>query len=100
MANLDHTAPGAHVILMKLITAILLIAFLALLVPMHAAAAGPTIIVAAADASQASKAQAQILCSGGSDQQQINYAFTLLPPEGGTVQLTEGTYQTNGWIHP
>ena len=85
---------------MRPVTAILLIGLLALLLPLHAMAAGPTIIVAAADASQASKAQAQILCSGDSDQQQINYAFTLLPPEGGTVQLTEGTYYTNGWIHP
>ena len=85
---------------MKLTTAILLIGLLALLVPLHAAATGPTIIVAAADASLASKAQAQVLCSGDSDQQQINYAFTLLPPEGGTVQLTEGTFHTNGWIHP
>ena len=100
MANLDHTAPDAHVILMKLMNAILLIAFLALLVPMHAGAAGPTIIVAAADASQASKAQAQVLCNGNNDEQQINAAFNMLPAEGGTIQLTEGIFQTAGWIHP
>ena len=85
---------------MKPTTAILLIGLLLLLVPLHGAAAGPTIIVAASDASLASKAQAQVLCNGNNDEQQINYAFNLLPAEGGTIQLTEGTFQTAGWIHP
>ncbi len=85
---------------MKTITAILLIGLLLLLVPLHGAAAGTTIIVAAFDASLASKAQAQVLCNGNNDEQQINAAFNMLPAEGGTIQLTEGTFQTAGWIHP
>ena len=84
---------------MRTIPVILLIGLCLLLVPLHAAA-GPTIIVAAADASMQSKAQAQVFCNGNNDEQQINYAFTLLPAEGGTIQLTEGTFQTAGWIHP
>jgi hypothetical protein len=67
---------------------------------MQAAATGPTVVVAAADASAASKAQAQIYCNGNNDEQQINEAFNMLPADGGTVQLTEGTFQTAGWIHP
>lgn len=85
---------------MRTIPVILLFGLCLLLVPLHAAAAGPTIIVAAADASMESKGQAQIFCNGIQDENQINYAFTLLPPEGGTVQLTEGTFHTAGWIHP
>jgi hypothetical protein len=102
MAKLDHIAlETAHVIQMRTITVILLLTGLCLmLVPLHAAAAGPTIIVAAADASMASKGQAQVFCNGNNDEQQINYAFTLLPAEGGTIQLTEGTFRTAGWIHP
>ncbi|NLX50444.1 MAG: right-handed parallel beta-helix repeat-containing protein [Methanospirillum sp.] len=86
---------------MRTRTAILLmIGLCLLLVPLHAAAAGPTVIVAASDASTASKAQAQILCKGFKDDQQINEAFNRLPPEGGTIQLTEGTFQIENWIHP
>lgn len=86
---------------MRTITAILLLAGLSLmLIPLHAAAAGPTIIVAAADASMASKAQAQVFCNGNNDEQQINDAFNRLPATGGTIQLSEGTFQTAGWIHP
>ncbi|MEN6518475.1 MAG: right-handed parallel beta-helix repeat-containing protein [Methanospirillum sp.] len=102
MAKLDHNAlEAAHVIQMRTITAILLLTGLCLmLVPLHAAAAGPTIIVAAADASAASKAQAQVFCNGNNDEQQINAAFNMLPAEGGTVQLTEGIFQTANWIYP
>ena len=102
MAKLDHTVLEAtRVIEMRTITAILLLTVLAMmLIPLHAAAAGPTVVVAAADASAASKAQAQIFCSGTNDEQQINYAFTLLEKTGGTVQLTEGTFHTASWVHP
>lgn len=102
MAKLDHNAlKAAHVIQMRTITVILLLIGLCLLlVPLHAAAAGPTIIVAAADASAESKAQAQVFCNGNNDEQQINDAFNQLPPGGGTIQLTEGIFQTAGWISP
>ncbi len=51
-----------------------------------------TIVVAAADSAEKSKAAADYVCGGESDQEQINAAIVALPPAGGTVLLMEGTY--------
>lgn len=51
-----------------------------------------TLVVAAADASEKSKAGADYVCDGEGDQEQINAAIAALPPAGGTVLLMEGTY--------
>jgi hypothetical protein len=48
-------------------------------------------VVAASDASTRSKAGADYVCSGTSDQEIINAAIDLLE-NGGTVMLTEGTF--------
>jgi hypothetical protein len=59
-------------------------------------AAAAATIVAAADSSSSSKATAQYVCDGSGDQTQINAALA----SGGTVQLTEGTFYTDGTISP
>jgi hypothetical protein len=54
--------------------------------------AAVTLVVAAADAAAPSKAAADYLCDGDGDQEEINAAIAALPPAGGTVSLTEGTF--------
>lgn len=54
----------------------------------------PTVIVAASDASTTSGAD--YTCDGTDDQVQINNAISSLPTAGGTVALTEGTFQLDG----
>ncbi|HOB18999.1 MAG TPA: hypothetical protein PKK74_09990 [Candidatus Methanoculleus thermohydrogenotrophicum] len=61
---------------------------------------GPTIVVAASDSSPASKARADITCDGIDDQYDIQAAFDLLPPSGGTVALSRGTFNCAGSIYP
>ncbi|MEG3055307.1 MAG: hypothetical protein WAN99_02325 [Methanoculleus sp.] len=61
---------------------------------------GPTISVAASDSSAASKARADITCDGTDDHRDIQAAFDLLPPSGGTVSLSDGTFNCAGSIHP
>ncbi|HOT95437.1 MAG TPA: PKD domain-containing protein, partial [Methanoregulaceae archaeon] len=51
-----------------------------------------TIVVAAQDATPEERAAADIRCDGIDDQRDINNAFNRLPPEGGTVRLTPGTF--------
>ena len=51
-----------------------------------------TLTVAAHDAADASKAAADYVCDGEGDQEEINAAIAALPEPGGTVQLTEGTF--------
>ncbi len=51
-------------------------------------------IVAASDASATSKASAQYVCDGSSDQTEINDALA----RGGEVILTEGTFRTSGTV--
>ena len=51
-----------------------------------------TLVVAAQDSSARAKKQADYLCDGESDQQEINAAIQALPEVGGTVLLMEGTY--------
>ncbi len=60
---------------------------------------GSTIIVAASDSSPASKARADIQCDGIDDQRDIQAAFDALS-SGGTVTLTEGTFNCAGNIQP
>ncbi len=59
-----------------------------------------TLVVAANDASTASKVQADYVCDGVEDDVQIQLALDALPSGGGTVQLLEGTYETSGFIKP
>jgi len=54
--------------------------------------AGTTILVAARDSSALSKAAAQFVADGKGDQEEINAALRALPPAGGTVALSEGTF--------
>jgi hypothetical protein len=61
---------------------------------------GPTVVVAASDSSRASKTRADILCDGTDDQRDIQEAFDALSSSGGTVALTEGTFNCAGSIYP
>lgn len=51
-----------------------------------------TVVVAAADSSEASRRFADFICDSEGDQEQINAAVAALPAAGGTVLLMEGTY--------
>ncbi|HSE60678.1 MAG TPA: right-handed parallel beta-helix repeat-containing protein [Candidatus Saccharimonadales bacterium] len=51
-----------------------------------------TLVVAASNASDSSKAAADYVCDGTGDHTEINTAVAALPASGGIVQLTEGTY--------
>lgn len=53
---------------------------------------GSTVVVAAHDAAELSKAAANYVADGDGDQEEINAAIRALPEAGGTVQLTEGTF--------
>jgi len=75
----------------------LLIAIVSVLTGVSAATSaaewtGAAIVVAARDASPHSKLSAQFTCDGSGDQEEINAAIRALPPCGGKVLLTEGTY--------
>lgn len=59
-----------------------------------------TILVAAFDSSEDVKSQADYICDGLSDQAEINMAISELPPEGGTVLLSEGTFHCDSSIVP
>ncbi|MFT5036441.1 MAG: parallel beta-helix repeat protein, partial [Candidatus Azotimanducaceae bacterium] len=58
---------------------------------------GPTVIVAASNASNT--ARAQFLATGTNDQDTIEAAIASLPASGGRVQLTEGTFSINDEIN-
>ena len=51
-----------------------------------------TLVVAASDASEASKAQADYICDGRNDYATIMSAIDVLPASKGKVQLSEGTF--------
>jgi hypothetical protein len=51
-----------------------------------------TIVVAASDSSEKSKAQADYVCDGTNDEVEIQAAITALPVVGGKVYLCEGNY--------
>lgn len=52
----------------------------------------PTFVVAAYNASDASKGRADYVCDGTNDEVQINAAINALPSGGGRVFLTEGDF--------
>jgi parallel beta-helix repeat protein len=54
-----------------------------------------TIVVAASDSSEKSKAQADYVCDGTADDVEIQSAINALPATGGKIQLTEGTFVLN-----
>ncbi len=57
-----------------------------------------TLVVAASNSGAKSKAAADYVCDGTSDQTEINNAITALPSVGGKVLLLEGTYNISGTI--
>ncbi|MDN7013310.1 glycosyl hydrolase [Methanoculleus sp. FWC-SCC3] len=59
-----------------------------------------TVTVAASDSTSAAKAQADYVCDGSNDQAEIQNAINALPASGGTVQLTEGTFNCAGSVLP
>jgi hypothetical protein len=82
------------------LTALLLVVVLSLLLFQGAAAAtAATVVVAANDSSAASKAGANYICDGFDDQAEIQAALATLP-QGGTVVLSEGTFNCTGVIVP
>ncbi|MCB0012786.1 MAG: right-handed parallel beta-helix repeat-containing protein [Anaerolineales bacterium] len=56
------------------------------------------LLVAAADSSAESKLAANFVCDGTADQVQINAAVAALGPAGGTIQLSEGTFNCSGAV--
>ena len=59
----------------------------------------PTFIVAAHDSTAASKAQADYICDGIQDDEEINAAMNALSQEGKVI-LTEGTFRCDGAMYP
>lgn len=51
-----------------------------------------TLLVAASDALDRTRAQADYICDGVADQVEINAALNALPASGGRVMLSEGTF--------
>ena len=51
-----------------------------------------TLVVAAHDAAPRSKGSADVVCDGEADQEEINAAIRALPDAGGTLLLSEGTF--------
>lgn len=58
----------------------------------HKITRSATIVIAASDSSEKSKAQADYVCSGIDDQVTINAAISALPSSGGKIVLLEGTF--------
>ena len=58
-----------------------------------------TLSVAASDSTELSKTQADYVCDGVNDQEEIQAALAALP-EGGTVVLSDGTFNCAGVIAP
>ena len=81
--------PAANLSFVLLVAALLLV---------QGVAAVP-IIVAASDGSPAAKARADYTCDGLDDQAEIQAALDALPP-GGTVVLSEGTFNCSGSLVP
>ena len=77
---------------------ILVLFFAAMLLAPAVGAA--TLLVAAADASPAEWAAADLRCDGVDDQREINNAFNSLPDEVGTVRLTAGTFHCSESVFP
>jgi hypothetical protein len=62
------------------------------------AASGNGFLVAASNASPETQAHADFLCDGTNDQREIIAAFNALPASGGTVMLSEGTFNVDSEI--
>jgi len=58
-----------------------------------------TLFVAASDALDRSRAQADYICDGVADEVEIEQAIAALPAQGGTIQLLEGTYNIAATIN-
>jgi hypothetical protein len=58
-------------------------------------ASGATIKVAASNASDKSKASADYVCSGVGDQDTLSQAVDALPTYGGSIELSEGSFNFN-----
>ena len=58
----------------------------------ESASGSATILVAAHDAASTSQSSAQFVADGLGDQEEINAAIRSLPKNGGTVLLSEGTF--------
>jgi len=71
---------------------LLLLKFFVGMLLVSATAHATTLMVAAHDAAANSKTAADYVCDGNGDQAEINAAIQALPEAGGTVQLTEGTF--------
>ena len=90
---------GLHrVVLRSYPVIVLLVGMIACLLLFPGTAAAP-VVVAAADSSPVSKAQANYTCDGLDDQAEIQAALAALP-EGGTVVLSEGTFNCSGSVAP
>jgi len=57
-------------------------------------------LVAAADASPASKAKAAYVCDGTDDQVEIQNALDRLESSGGVVELSEGNFHCTSPVKP
>lgn len=66
--------------------------------PSGGGGAAATVVVAASDASDTGGAD--YVCDGTDDQAEINSAFTDLPAVGGSVALTEGTFNITASVTP
>jgi hypothetical protein len=58
----------------------------------HKITRSATIVIAASDSSEKSKAQADYVCDGIDDQEEIIAAIDALPSAGGKIQLLEGNF--------
>lgn len=63
-----------------------------------APARAQTILVAAADASGSVQEQADVVCTGGNDERDINDAVEACGPSGGMVLLSPGTFAVSGAV--
>jgi hypothetical protein len=59
-----------------------------------------TLVIAASDSSEKSKAQADYVCDGTADQVQLIEAMSELPANGGKIYLSEGTFNMSAPTTP
>jgi len=87
--------------ILRLATVLLVCCLIPAFSPVSAAesATPATLTVAASDSTELSKNQADYVCDGVDDQAEIQAALAALP-DGGTVTLTEGTFNCAGVIAP
>jgi len=57
------------------------------------------VLVAASDATEASRGAAAYVCDGVADEEEIQAALDSLPDDGGRVVLSEGTFEIASTIH-